>query len=711
VRHRTFFFLVMTGASLLTIEPALAQADPAAAPASDGDIIVTAQRRDEKLTDVPISVTVLNADALNRSGVGATGDLGKVTPGLTMDRSGPFSQPTIRGIGSSVTGPGIGTSIATYIDGFYQPSTVSNDFQLADISSVQVLKGPQGTLFGRNSTGGAILVSTMDPTFDFSGSASVSYARFDEFRANAVVSGGLTDTLAAYGSVFYRSYKGFARDVVTGDHDQQSDQVVLRGKILWKPTDSFKMTLAYAHGDVDDPYGVAQTAYRGVSAAVGKPGAIVPTGRRDTAATERPFTHINYDSIYLTGELDLGGATLKSYTGWRDEVSRVRLDSDKSNYAFQTIGFEPRDRTFTQEFNLSSNGNGPLQWVLGAYYYRDRAAYNNLEVTPEGGSAFKFLDAGLNTDAYALFADVTYEVVDRLFLTGGLRYNHEKTEGTFASILDGYTPTSASKNFNNVSPRAVIRYELTPRSNVYASFNVGYKAGTFNSTGLSTTPVNPEKVLAYELGYKMSSGGTRFEAAGFYYDYRDLQVTSYVNVAGAGSTALLTNAAKARIWGLDASLSQALTGGLRVELGASYVDAQYKSFPGATHYLYDGAGNITVSPDDASGNPMIRTPKFTGRVALDYETDVGGGAMRANLSYSYRSKVNFDPFGETRQGGYGLLDARISWTEPSERVTFSLFGRNLTDETYYSVVTLQQESWPANFGEPLSIGGQVAVKF
>ncbi|MFV0644576.1 MAG: TonB-dependent receptor [Sphingomonadaceae bacterium] len=678
---------------------------------SSNVIIVTAQRRNERLTDVPISMTVLSSDELDRSGISATGDLGKVTPGLTMDRSGPFSQPTIRGIGSSVTGPGIGTSIATYIDGFYQPSTVSNDFQLADVSSVQVLKGPQGTLFGRNSTGGAILVTTMEPTFDVTGSASLSVARFGEVRANAVISSGVTDTIAVYGSAFYRHYSGFSKNVVTDRHDQKGEQIIVRGKILWKPTDNFKATIAYAHGDIDDPFGVAQTAYLGVSAAVGKPGAIIPTGRRQTAATERPFTTINYDSIYLTNELDLGGVTLKSYTGWRDEVSRVRLDSDKSNYPYQTIGFEPRDRTFTQELNLSSNPGAALQWVLGAYYYRDRAAYDNLEVTPEGGAAFKFLDAELATDAYALFADVTYELFESLFLTGGLRYNHEKVTGTFASILDGYIRHPATKSFDNVSPRAVIRYELTPGSNIYASFNMGYKAGTFNSTGLSTSPVNPEKVLAYEAGYKLAEGNTRFEAAGFYYDYSDLQVTSYVNVAGAGSTALLTNAAKARIWGLDASLSLALTGGLAMELGASYVNAKYKEFPGATHYHWDGMGNITVVSDDASGKRMIRTPRFTGRAALDYNTELARGVLQANLSYSYRSGVSFDPFGETPQSGYGLLDARLSWTEPTDHVTFSIFGRNLTNAKYYSVVTLQQESWPANFGEPLSIGGQISVKF
>lgn len=201
--------------ALLATSPAAAQdqgeaaAETAAADAGSGDIIVTAQRRSERATDVPISITALSSDSLAAASVLTTGDLGKVTPGLSMDRSGPFSQPTIRGIGSSVTGPGINTSVATYIDGFYQPSSVSNDFSLADIASVQVLKGPQGTLFGRNSTGGAILVTTLEPSFDPLVRARVSYASYDDIAATGVVSTGLTDNLAVLLSGLYRYDRGY----------------------------------------------------------------------------------------------------------------------------------------------------------------------------------------------------------------------------------------------------------------------------------------------------------------------------------------------------------------------------------------------------------------------------------------------------------------------------------------------------------------------
>ena len=675
------------------------------ASADTDDVVVTAQRRSERLLDVPISVTALSAADLSAANITSTGDLGKITPGLTMDRAGPFSQPTIRGIGSSVTGPGIGTSVATYIDGFYQPSTVSNDFELADISSIQVLKGPQGTLFGRNSTGGAILVTTLDPTFEPSGIVRVNVGSYRDIRANAMLSTGITDTLAISGSVFYRYNRGYARDIVTGDYSQEGRSAIFRGKALWKPVDALKLTFAYSHGDIDDPWGVAQVAYRGVSAAAGLPGVVVPDNPFQTAANLPPQSRVLYNTYYLTGELDLGAVTLKSFTGWRDETDYVQLDSDKTAYPYQYIDFRPVDTTFTQEVTLSSNGGGPLQWVAGAYYYNDRSGYLDLGVT-QGGPRFTFLNARLHSRAVAGFGDVTWQVVPHLFITGGLRYNHEDVSEEFDSILDGYTPHVYDKTFENLSPRAVVRYEIADRTNVYASYNQGYKAGTFNATGLSPDPVRPEKVDAYEVGLKTRMGSTRFEVAGFYYDYKDLQFVSYV-----GATAQLTNAAKARIYGVDASLTQSIGEHLSVALTGTYTDAKYQSFPGANHYNYLGAGVITNGPDDASGRPMVRTPKFAGRASIDYTTPLYDGTIDANVAFKYQSRVYFDPFGETTQAPYGLLDARIAWTDPSEKFTIAAYAQNLTDRHYYAVVTQQSESWPANYGAPQTFGGELTMKF
>lgn len=707
-------YLVLAMASTAMLPSiALAQSEQSAGAEPQGadqqlasEIIVTAQRRNERLTDVPISVTALSSDDLTQGGVRATGDLAKVTPGLTMDRSGPFSQPTLRGIGSKVTGPGVNTSVATYIDGFYQPSLVSNDFQLADVSSIQVLKGPQGTLFGRNSTGGAILVTTMDPSFDPTAIASVSYGGFNELRASALVGTGLTDTIAAYGSIFYRTNDGPARDIVTGRHDQQSREVVARGKVLFQPTDALRFTLSYTHGDIDNPWGVAQVAYRGISAAAGEPGVVVPDNPFQTAATYRPQTLINYDSVYLTGELDLGSVTLKSYTGYRDEKSHVELDSDKTAFQYQFIRFSPKQETFTQEFNLSSNGTGPLQWVAGLYYYKDKAKYDRLFVEQGNAPAFHFLDAALDTEAYAVFVDGTYEVADRLFVTLGARYNHEKVDEKFASILSNFEPTTASVSFNNFSPRAILRYELTPSASVYASYNRGYKAGTLNASGLSTDPVRPENINAYEVGFKMSRPGTRFEIAGYYYDFQDLQFTSYV-----GATSRLTNAATARIMGVEGLLVQELGNHFQVSLSAAYTDGEYTSFPGAPRYTFTPPGTITVGPDDASGRPISRTPKVSGRASLDYSTPFADGTLRAHGSFYYQSKVYFDPFQTTQQGGYGLLDGRLSWTDPTDRVTVALWGRNLTNQHYYALVTQQSEGYPAVYGEPRTYGAELSFKF
>jgi iron complex outermembrane receptor protein len=701
--------LALASASLLP-SVALAQAASQSAAgqgqiAAVDEVVVTAQRRSERLTDVPISVTSATAEELAAANVGSTGALGKIAPGLTMDRAGPFLQPTIRGIGSSVTGPGIGTSVAIYLDGFYQPSTTSNDFDLADVSTIQVLKGPQGTLFGRNSTGGAILVTTMDPTFKPTFLGRVSYGRYGDARGSALVSGGLNDKVAVYASVYFRQTEGYSTDIATGSHDQEASNAIYRLKALITPTDNTRVTLAYTHGDISDPWGVAQVAYHGVSAAAAVPGVVIPDDPYHTASTQRPKTKIDYDSYYLTGEVDFKTFTAKSYTGWREESDYVQLDSDKSSFPFQYIDFRPVDKTFTQEFDFNSRGDGRLQWVAGLYYYHDKAGYLDLGVT-QGGPRFTFLNARLKSRAYAAFADVTYQVTDQLFLTVGARYNNEKVTETFNSILTGYTDESYSKTFDNVSPRAVVRYEIAPNTNIYASYNRGYKAGTFNPTGLSSIPVRPENVNAYEIGFKTQRANTRFEIAGFYYDYKDLQFVSYV-----GATARLTNAAKAKIYGVDASLVQRLGDHFRVSLTGIYTHAEYDEFPGAPHYTYLGGGVITNFPDDASGLRMVRTPRFDGRVSVNYNTTLAGGTLRANASLKYQSEVHFDPFAETVQSGYGLVDARVSWTEPSDRVTFSIYGQNLTNEHYYSVVTQQSESWPANYGWPRTYGAEISWRF
>ncbi|HET6524437.1 TonB-dependent receptor [Sphingopyxis sp.] len=691
----------------LWVSPASAQTQEVAedTAADSDDIVVTAQRRSERATDVPISITALGADTLEAAGVLTTGDLGKVTPGLSMDRAGPFSQPTIRGIGSSVTGPGINTSVATYIDGYYQPSTVSSDFSLADVASVQVLKGPQGTLFGRNSTGGAILVTTLAPSFDPMARARISYASYDDITATAVVSTGLTDKIAVLLSGLYRHDRGYARDIVTNAPLQKAREYVVRGKVLFQPSDDVSFTLAYTHGDIDDPWGVAQVAYRGVSAAAGIPGVVVPDRPKEVAATLPPESRVNYDAVTFTADVDLGGVNIKSYTGYRDERDYVQLDSDKTAFAFQYIDFRPVDETFTQEIDISSTGSGPLQWVAGLYYYHDKAGYLDLGVT-QGGPRFTFLNARLESKAYAAFADVTYEVSPGLYLTGGMRYNNEKVTETFDSILSNYVPASFSKTFENLSPRAVIRFEPTASSSLYLSYNQGYKAGTFNPTGLSPVPVRPEKIDAFEAGYKMRSGGTLFEVAGYYYDYKDLQFVSYV-----GATAQLTNAAKARIYGAEVNLEQDVGDYLTLSANAAWTDAKYRDFTGANHYEYLGNGVIVNGPDDASGNPMVRTPKFAARGAIEFHAPLAGGEFRANAAVKYQSRIRFDPFGETRQGQYTLVDARLAWTDPSGHVTIAAFGTNLTNKDYYAVVTQQSESWPANYGHPRRLGVELSFRY
>ncbi|HEY8352703.1 MAG TPA: TonB-dependent receptor, partial [Sphingomonadales bacterium] len=217
------------------------------------EIVVKAQRRDERLVDVPISVSSVSEERLQAASVESLVSLPQMVPGLRLDYSGAYVQPTIRGVGSPLAGPGLNSNVAVYFDGYYVPNALASDFQLLSVSSVNVLKGPQGTLFGRNATGGAILINTRDPSFEPTMTARVSYARFNRANVSLYGSAGLTDTLAMDITAFYEEGDGFIRNINTGNKDGEFDKWSVRSKMLYAPNDNVKLTLAYAHTEVDDP--------------------------------------------------------------------------------------------------------------------------------------------------------------------------------------------------------------------------------------------------------------------------------------------------------------------------------------------------------------------------------------------------------------------------------------------------------------------------
>ena len=653
---------------------------------TSGEIVVTAQKRSERLQDVPISISAVTGTALQEKSLTQVSQLSQSVPALRIDYAGNTIQPTIRGVGSQVAGPGFYSNIPFYVDGYYIPSPTSSDLDLVNIASVNVLKGPQGTLFGYNATGGAIQIATLDPTQRLTALARASFASYNKASAAAYVAGGLAPGLSMLVAGSYDHGTGFITNIVTGDkHVGRFTHWSGRAKLKWDPNSDVHFTLAYGHTDVNDPYANNTNARDGQTIGVIIPGNIIATQRGQISNNAPNFVRLKTNSYTLTSRFNLGFADLTSYTGFRTDKVSQGLEYDDTPANIFAAQWTIPDKTFTQEVNLTSKGSGRFNWVLGAFYMHTQNVYNYFisnPSSPDGtGAPFIPLFTSKNTNrSYALFADGTYEVVDKLFLTVGGRYSWDNPHLSFNLFPASLTGDGGVK-FRNFSPRAVIRYMITPHSNVYGSFTKGYKAGTLPGSSFSLVPVKPETIDAFEVGYKIANHLVRFNVAGYYYNYKDIQVTAY----GASGTSITRNAAAAHIYGLDGDLSLQLSREFDVTLSGAYTHARYQSFRdaigfvqdlNATHPTFGQFQNVNI---DATGFPVQRTPEFSGSIGANYHTRIAGGKLALNGNLFYSSKFYFDAVKQLPQKAYELLNLKATWTDPSDRFDLSVFGTNITN--------------------------------
>lgn len=682
------------------------------------EVIVTAQRRQERSLNVPISIVSKTGDQLVSAGVRRSFDLAQVVPGLRIDEDGPFVQPTLRGIGNAIAGAGVNPGVATYTDGYYQPSEQGNNFDLVGIDSIQVLKGPQGTLFGRNATGGAISVTTLKPTFVPHVQALVDYGRFNDWRTQLYASTGITNTIAVNVAGNYHHSDGFSKNIFTGQNSGTIDKWSVRGKVLWQPNKEFSAILSYERSHTEDDSAVAYDSFDGLNNAaffvklLGLPvppgGVLAPSTRGQTAA-DSPNHFFGWDEkTYLTLTEQIANfATLTSYTGYQRERYAYQIDFDASNVPLLTALGPQTEETFTQEFNLASNTPGRLQWVGGLFYYWDHSiaspylGQGYLVAGP--GVPVNFFYAGQISKAYAIFGDVTYRVMDKLFITLGARGSLEDQIGLAQQTPPYGTPERATQSFSAFTPRGVLRYNFMPDANVFFSYSRGFKAGGFSTTDFSELPkipsFKPETVDAYEVGLKLSHGRIRLESSVYYNKYKDQQVAYYTSGVGH-----ISNAASANIYGAELSLTDRVTDGLTLGLNGAWMHGRYTSFPNATESLL--SGQVTV---DVSGQPMARVPEWTGTLFANYEQPFAGGKIALNGSYYLTSRYRFDPAGAYQQSGYGLLNARVTYTLPDGHTSVSAFGDNITDTKYTAsvlpfvpVAILQQWATPATWGIELA---------
>jgi len=690
----------------------------AADPGAIEEVVVTAQKRSQRLEDVPISIISLNPEQLEQSGVKNIAQLGEVTPGMLITRSGAQAAPVIRGISSTQSGPGADSPNATYIDGFYQPSKTSNVFDFNNIKSIEVLKGPQGTLFGRNATGGAILIQTLDPSFSPKQEVGVSYGRFNDVRANAYISRGLNNNVATDLSVYYRKSDGYLKDFITGKPTAKVEQLNVRSKTTVQASEALKFTLTLEHGDISDGTTLIYPVANGTGAVL-YPGLAHATQPYTTSSWVPTIYDITSNAIYLKAVADVGLGTLTSYTGYRDQ--KDHFDGELGGYpALNVRGvFDNPEKVFTQEINLNSKEGGRFSWVTGLFYLYDSANYENYTANVRSGpfTVTQTQDAVVKTNAWAAFFDGTYKLTDPLSLSLGGRYGSEKKAFDYRSTLRFSPPAVppsapvaiADKTWDSFTPRAVLNYKLAARTNLYGSYSKGFRSGSFNSSAASTKPVDPEKVTAYEVGFKTAARGMRFDTSIYKYDYTNLQVSRLNFDTGVG--AILVNAAKAEIYGADAQLSGNLTERFTYNLGAAYTHARYVSFPGAQDYIVNNAGILAQVFVDASGNHLPRTPELSYNLGGEYRQPVGFGTVSFGGNASYRSKMYFSPNERLQQDGYMLVNARVSLSNAAESWKVSFYGTNILNKTYILQTSAGSYGDSRVYGEPRTYGVSANFKF
>jgi iron complex outermembrane receptor protein len=691
------------------------EADPADSAGGIDEIIITAERRKENILDVPSTVQAFSAAALDNQGIDSTRDLMQVVPGLNFAIKGIFAQPVLRGI--STQGTAVDSAVAMYIDGVYQASTSAVLFDLGDIDSVEVLKGPQGTLYGRNAEGGAILLKSRQPSFTPGGDISVSYGSYNERQFNTFLTAPLIDDfLAGSVSAFYKARDGYVHDLLRGGSVGDLESYAFRGSLLAKFAPDVEFTLTGYHGFLSDP-----TVYAGIAAGGNSlsrrvaPTLPVATRAWDSTTNLYPYNKGQSTGITLNGTIGLGWGELTTTTGYTSTVSDAHQDADQGPAPALGIISSYPSVTRSQEVSVATQKFGQVSFIFGAMYFgQDQASQilvNN--ATSVAGKQ--------QISAYAAYGEAQWDITERLRGIAGARFSGEQRDYQgFAGGAGPGLPTNeraeGSHHWDATTPRVSLDYKLSDNTHAYATYNKAFKSGTYNPTGLLSTPVDPETTIAYEVGLKTAYSVFNLDVAAFHYKFENLQVSATLTTP-TGTASVLQNAAAAEISGVEIEGSVHLTQALKLSGGFSYLDDKYTDFPKAnvnTPYPTcpgpSPCGNF-ANTIDATGFPMARTPRYTGNLTAEYLTTLFRGDFRASLAAYYNSGFSWEVANRLRQGTYTTLNANLAWRPPGSKLEYSIWGRNLTDRVYEIQSADSAGGDAVSFAEPRAAGIKIQLKF
>lgn len=664
-----------------------------------GDIVVTAQRRAQSLQDVSVAVTALNAESLERLGVGRVDDLAQHVPNLGIKSVYGTSRPSIflRGIGFDSFNAIDGNTVSVSQDELVIEARAAQLAQMFDVERVEVLRGPQGTLYGRNTTGGAINIYSVLPKFTTEGYARLSYGRFDAFELEAATSLPVVDDVLAVRVAGTMSQSdGYVRNLFSDRGVENDNRWAARAILLFKPSENqqWVLSLAKSRSDVRGGTYFQEGILPGNKDFLGYSN---PAGFWTLNNNAPTFERVDTSTASLKGTIEFGGATLTSISGYSYADSRIREDSDASPANLLSVVTADRSRQFSQELRVSGKKDR-LNWIVGAFYFHEKIQGNNsyeadLSLLDPANGKPEVISQRFRqlSESYAAFGQLDYEFVDRVTITAGLRWTHDSKRYTQTTIHPigqlgtSFTIPDTERSYSRLTGRFGFEFRPIHGLMAYATYNRGYRAGQPSGLAFGSaaefTFVNPETVNAYEAGIKadLLDRRLRTNLAVFYNKFRDLQVVQFVP-SGALNILNLLNAAGAETYGVEAEIVALPVPELTLSLSGSWLRARYKNF--------------TLNGTDMDGRDLVNAPKLSLSASAEYRIFVGGGTLSPSIEYNYRTSQllllsNTEAFDRGdgtaipfREKSYGLLNASIAFEPEGAPWNLSLFARNLANVRY-----------------------------
>ena len=712
---------------------AIAQEAPAQDPAvtSLDEIIVTARRRDEQLKDVPVAVTALSSERLAETGATDITTLQQQTPNATVQVARGSNSTLIsfiRGVGQQDPLWGFEPGVGLYVDDVYVARPQAAVLDIFDIERIEVLRGPQGSLYGRNTVGGAIKYVTSRLSQDAEATIRGAYGSYNQVDLVASGSVPLSDSFRIGGAFASLTRDGYGENLNTGAEHYDKDVTAFRASAEFTPRDEVFFRLAYdrTQDDSNPRHGHREVAGVG-------PGAGSPDSVYDTFAGIGDENSVESEGLSFTGQVDVSEHwTFKAITAWREGRTDTVIDFDNTPAPTLDIPAYYADDQFTTELQFQFNYDR-IQGVFGVFYL-DASAEGAFD-TVLGNLGIVIGTGGVvETESVALFADVNLDLTERLHLGLGIRYTEDSKTGTVfranyagatRSPLLGGTPRAPTllrtdytndRTFDDISPRVALSYDFSDAITGYASWSSGFKSGGFDMRGdaiLTPDTVNgydSETVDSYEIGLKGRAGPLSFSSSIFYNQYEDQQVTTQVPAVG-GIASFVDNVGQSTLYGAEFEGSLFLTENLTANFAVGYLNSEFDEFLryNLTTMAYEDISDLVV---------LQNAPEWTGYFGLTWRSDVAGGELVVTPSVSYRGDFSQFEFPNPilDQEAYALVDLSLIWTAPSERWSLGLFGKNLTDEEYrvggYNFPgALFNDSVIGYYGPPQTVTGSIQIKF